>query len=190
MNDQRCDDGRLDRRAFLRRGLGMTAGVVGCLQLGLPAALAAARRGGKPVLTDASLNRLIARHRKAGDLDRLVRQAARDPLAFLEGHFTVTPAQRASYRALTSRDIQTLKRALGQVARGDAVPRMAFVPGEEAGDSGVRVSTFSAPGGPGGEGTDIVIIKIEIHCKAVEPGDLDPTDGGLEGPGGRRRRRR
>lgn len=143
---------KLKRREFL---VGGATAIVGLTYFkDIKAALAAARRSGKPLLTEKSLNDFI----RANPLSkpkgqRLGAEAARDPVSFINKYFSLTKAQAKELASLDEADKTKLKDAI-QEARAQKGKITASIISPRA--SNDRQSIFAA------EANHLVPMKIKI----------------------------
>jgi hypothetical protein len=98
---------RLTRRQFL---FSSTVGV-GCLAVGLKEALAQAAKTGKPVFTEAGLNKLIA-DATPQQAQAMANMAKTDLLAFLLKYFTLTPLQLEWVKTMTPKEKDYILKAI------------------------------------------------------------------------------
>ena len=110
MHDSSDDQGRLDRRTFLAKGMAAAAGF-GCLTFGqLRKAVAQSRVTAKPILTQASLNALIPK--QPAQFRAAAQQARTNFKAYIRSHFTLTPAQDTALTAMTQSDVNQVLSAI------------------------------------------------------------------------------
>jgi hypothetical protein len=102
-----------NRRSVLRIGAG-GAIAAGCLAgMSLRSLRSAAAAAGKPPLTAANVNKLVASSR---DPAALLAEAGRGLKAFLEAHFFLTPEQAKAIGTITPEDLRQVEQALGRKA--------------------------------------------------------------------------
>jgi hypothetical protein len=108
----------VERREFLGR-LGVAAVGLTCFKDWgtLRAAVAQARREGKPLLSQGAINQLIHEHKDKGPKAShdFAEQAKADVKGVLKTYFTLTPDQEAEVASLSEADMATLK---GAIERG------------------------------------------------------------------------
>jgi hypothetical protein len=105
-----------NRRSVLRIGAG-GAIAAGCLAgMSLRSLRSAAAAAGKPPLTAANVNKLVATSRNPA---ALLAEAGRGLKAFLEAHFYLTPQQAKAIGTITPEDLRQVEQALAKKARDD-----------------------------------------------------------------------
>jgi len=118
MSDKKKSEHKMNRRELLGRGLMGAAALAGYSCFGLKAAMAAAKKNGKPLFSPEALNDLFPAKLNA-DYKKLLTEAHSDPQAFVRNHFTLTPDQEKSLAALTPADISSLQLGIATALRED-----------------------------------------------------------------------
>jgi formylmethanofuran dehydrogenase subunit A len=117
----------LTRRQFL---FSSTVGV-GCLAVGLKEALAQARATGKPVFTEAALNKLIA-GATPEEAKAMAEMAKADLLAFANKYFTLTPLQVKWIKTMTPKEKAAILEAINRYQKTSEKFHVKFI--QPAGD--------------------------------------------------------
>ena len=159
---------QLDRRSFVTQSAGLVAGFgwlgsAGSLE-GLRAALAAAMPSQKPVLTQESFNAFLA---EAGAADRgeaIAREAAADPRAFLEKHFTVEGNCERLVSTLSREDTAKITEAMqeGFAAHSEVKVDVASLDLRTVSDPKVDVQRVNTVG------DDAQLTTIRLFCGQCE----------------------
>jgi hypothetical protein len=170
-SSQKKVDEDLTRREFMKHTGLITLGGLGCLALGgLREAIARAKVTGKPVLTDASLNQFIRTNAATwSTYQRLAGEAKGSLLLFLNKYFTLTPAQAAAVKTMTSANLATFQTAINSSLKDRKPFTVAFigtpVQSKEAGGSIKVTVTYkhndSSGGSGGGSSSDEVSGSVE-----------------------------
>ncbi len=105
----------IQRRALVAGGAAFVG--VSCFSIGVAEAQIRARMTGRPVLTQASFNRLLS-ERSQRDRGRAVAaELAADIPAFIGNNFTLTPVQERRLGAMPTATLKELQDAFQHVAR-------------------------------------------------------------------------
>jgi len=123
---------RVNRRQFLKRAGVVTISGMGCLAFGnVRDAIRQARATGKPLLTDAALNKFIKDNiGNWAKYQEMARQAKTDLASFLNKYFTLTKTQSDAIKVLGNENLKAIvkgidgsmkyKTPLGIVFKGEA----------------------------------------------------------------------
>jgi hypothetical protein len=118
----------INRRDFIRGG----AMTMFCLSFGLKEALANAKLTGKPVLTEESINALLAREAEAKNLKSVITKFSSSPLTWITNNFSITELQKKAIRSISAADWDALRNALKPVAEKGGTIRVQLLLREES----------------------------------------------------------
>ena len=144
---------KMKRREFIVGGATAAVGLT-CLSKGIRAALAAAQKAGKPLLTEKSLNAYI----KGNSLrtqrgQSLGAEAIRDLNGFIQGRFHLTEAQSRELASLSAEDKSKLTDAIKDMREKKGSISVRIVPaGRSSQEQDLREAHHAVP----------VIPKIDI----------------------------
>jgi hypothetical protein len=115
---QRRSDHALTRRQLLKK-TGLLLGVV--VSADLKNAVLNAAGTGLPLLTDATLTAMFAQN------GGLLSEFAANPIAFMLGHFSLTPAQTAAVKATTPAEIAAIRQGVQAASQDDMSVRVSCI---------------------------------------------------------------
>ena len=117
----------MDRRSFLKGEAAFLLGSLFVANWGTPAQIRQYKQAGKPLLTEANLNRFFEEARSRGDLSRHARQGRADVSGFLHANFSLSPQQETTLANLTLAQRAQLGELLSHAEEPGAALNFKFV---------------------------------------------------------------
>ena len=114
------------RRDFLKSAAAVALVGGTCLGTGLKQAMAKAKKTGKPLLSEKSLNEFIESKPKA-ELRRLMEEAHGDVRAFIRKYFYVAPEQEKELAAVPEAELLRVSEGLQKALKENLKPQAKFV---------------------------------------------------------------
>jgi hypothetical protein len=132
----------MDRRSFLKRNAALLIGGVFVANWGTRAQIRKYKQEGKPLLTEANLNRFFEAARSRGDLSKHARHVRTDVTDFLHANFSLSPQQETTLAHLTPAQRGQLDQLMSRAEEPGAAVNFKFVNNVHM--CGTRVSVTSA----------------------------------------------
>lgn len=116
----------MDRRSFLKGKAAFLGGLF-VANWGTRAQIREYKQAGKPLLTEANLNRFFEAARSRGELGKHVQHARSDVSGFLHSNFSLSPQQETTLARLTPAQRTQLNELLSGAEGPGAALRFKFV---------------------------------------------------------------
>src|SRR5579864_1844160 len=119
--------GDMNRRTFLKQNAALLIGSGFLANWGTRAQIKTYKQPGKPLLTEANLNRFFEETRSRGELSKHAHHARTDVSDFLHANFSLSPQQEATLAKLTPAQRNQLDEVLARAEQPGASVNFKFV---------------------------------------------------------------